>query len=46
MLASPHLKDHPRAKIETALKAVPEKTEKLNIGNWLKVYATERILTL
>jgi transposase len=41
-----YLKDHPRAKVETALKAVREKTEKLKIDKWLKVYATERILAL
>jgi hypothetical protein len=35
-----YLKDHPRAKVETALKAVREKTEKLKIDKWLKVYAT------
>jgi transposase len=41
-----YLKDHPRAKVETALKTVREKTEKLKIDKWLKVYATERILAI
>jgi transposase len=41
-----YLKDHPRAKVETAIKAVREKTKKLKIDKWLKVYATERILAL
>lgn len=41
-----YLKDHPRAKMETAIKAIRKKTEKLKIDKWLKVYATERILAL
>jgi transposase len=41
-----YLKDHPRAKVETAIKAVREKAERLKIDKWLKVYVKERILAL
>lgn len=41
-----YLKDHPRAKAETAIKAVRQKAERLKIDKWLKVYVKERILAL
>jgi len=41
-----YLEKHPRAGVETALKEVGQKIEKLRIGKWLGVQAKDRILAI
>lgn len=41
-----YLQDHPKAKVETALKKVNAKIKQLNVKAWLSVSAQGRILTI
>lgn len=41
-----YLKDHPRAKVETALKKIEAKINRLNIKTWLAITVQNRVLTL
>lgn len=41
-----YLSEHPRAKVNTALKEVNNKIERLKLANWLKVEADGRMLQL
>ena len=41
-----YLKDHPRAKVETALKKIQAKINRLNLKTWLAITAQNRVLTV
>lgn len=41
-----YLQEHPKAKVETALKEITNRIKKLKTEKWLKVEATERCLLL
>lgn len=41
-----YLSEHPRAKVETALRELEERMEHLQLDGWLKVEANDRVLKL
>jgi transposase len=41
-----YLQDHPKAKVETALKKINSKIEQLNLKTWLTINAQDRTLTI
>ena len=41
-----YLEDHPKAKVETALKKINAKINRLNLKAWLAINAQERVLTI
>jgi transposase len=45
-LKNEYLKEHPKAKVQTALKAINERIKKLKLSKWLTLLEQNRILSL